>query len=54
MEFDTLARRGVAVVGVIGNNGIWALEKNPMESLYGCSVAAGLRPKSRYDRFAEA
>ena len=34
MEFDTLARRGVAVVGVIGNDGIWALEKNPMESLW--------------------
>ena len=54
MEFDTLARRGVAVVGVIGNDGIWALEKNPMESLYGCSVAAGLRPEARYDKLAEA
>ncbi len=32
MEFDTLARHGVAVVGVIGNNGIWALEKHPMEA----------------------
>ena len=26
MEFDTLARHGVNVVGVMGNNGIWALE----------------------------
>ncbi len=49
MEFDTLARHGVAVVAVIGNNGIWALEKHPMELLYGYSVAAELRPETRYD-----
>ena len=54
MEFDTLARHGVAVVGVIGNNGIWALEKHPMEFLYGYSVAADLRPETRYDEFAAA
>ena len=35
MEYDTLARHGVGVVGVMGNNGIWALEKHPMEFLYG-------------------
>ncbi len=50
MEFDTLARHGVHVVGVIGNNGIWALEKHPMEFLYGYSVAAELRPETRYDQ----
>jgi acetolactate synthase I/II/III large subunit len=49
MEFDTLARHGVNVVGVMGNNGIWALEKHPMEFLYGYSVAAELRPETRYD-----
>jgi acetolactate synthase-1/2/3 large subunit len=54
MEFDTLARHGVAVVGVMGNNGIWALEKHPMEFLYGYSVAAELRPETRYDKLAEA
>jgi acetolactate synthase-1/2/3 large subunit len=54
MEFDTLARHGVAVVGVIGNNGIWALEKHPMEFLYGYSVVADLRPGTRYDKVAEA
>ena len=32
MEWDTLARHGVAVVGVMGNNGIWGLEKHPMEA----------------------
>jgi acetolactate synthase-1/2/3 large subunit len=55
MEYDTLARHGVNVVGVMGNNGIWALEKHPMEFLYqGWSVAADLRPETRYDQVVEA
>jgi acetolactate synthase-1/2/3 large subunit len=54
MEFDTLARHGVDVVGVMGNNGIWALEKHPMEFLYGYSVAAELRPGTRYDEVVAA
>jgi acetolactate synthase-1/2/3 large subunit len=54
LEFDTLARHGVDVVGVMGNNGIWALEKHPMEFLYGYSVAAELRPETRYDQVVEA
>jgi acetolactate synthase I/II/III large subunit len=54
MEFDTLARHGVNVVAVMGNNGIWALEKHPMEFLYGYSVAAELRPETRYDEVVEA
>jgi acetolactate synthase-1/2/3 large subunit len=54
MEFDTLARHGVHVVGVMGNNGIWALEKHPMEFLYGYSVAAELRPATRYDEVVTA
>jgi acetolactate synthase-1/2/3 large subunit len=53
MEFDTLSRHGVNVVGVMGNNGIWALEKHPMEFLYGYSVAADLVPR-RYDQMVEA
>ena len=54
MEFDTLARHSVNVVGVMGNNGIWALEKHPMEFLYGYSVAADLVPERRYDQVVEA
>jgi acetolactate synthase I/II/III large subunit len=49
-----LARHGVNVVGLMGNNGIWALEKHPMEFLYGYSVAAELRPGTRYDQVVEA
>jgi acetolactate synthase I/II/III large subunit len=54
LEYDTLVRHGVHVVGVMGNNGIWALEKHPMEFLYGYSVAADLRPETRYDQMVEA
>jgi len=54
MEFDTLARHGVDVVGIVGNNGIWGLEKHPMEMIYGYSVAADLRPETRYDQVVEA
>jgi acetolactate synthase I/II/III large subunit len=54
MEFDTLARHGVNAVGVMGNNGIWGLEKHPMEFLYGYSVAADLVPERRYDKVVEA
>jgi acetolactate synthase-1/2/3 large subunit len=54
MEFDTFVRHGVPVVGVMGNNGIWALEKHPMEFLYGYSVAADLQPECRYDEVVTA
>ena len=54
MEFDTMARHGLGVVGVMGNNGIWALEHHPMKFLYGYSVAAELRPETRYDQMVEA
>jgi acetolactate synthase I/II/III large subunit len=54
LEFDTYVRHGVPVVGVMGNNGIWALEKHPMEFLYGYSVAADLQPGCRYDEVVRA
>jgi acetolactate synthase-1/2/3 large subunit len=54
MEFDTMARHGLPVVGVMGNNGIWALEHHPMQFLYGYSVAAELRPETPYEEMVEA
>ena len=54
LEFDTLVRHGLPVVGVMGNNGIWGLEHHPMKFLYGYSVAAELQPELRYDRVVEA
>ncbi len=54
MEFDSFVRHGLPIVGVMGNNGIWALEKHPMEFLYGYSVAAELQPGCRYDEVVRA
>ncbi len=54
MEFDTMARHGLPIVGVMGNNGIWALEHHPMKFLYGYSVAAELRPETHYEQMVEA
>lgn len=53
LEFDTLIRHNVNIVAVMGNNGIWALEKHPMEFVYGYSVAADLRQGTRYDKVVE-
>jgi acetolactate synthase I/II/III large subunit len=53
LEFDTMSRHGLGVVGVMGNNGIWALEHHPMKFLYGYSVVAELRPETRYDELVE-
>ena len=54
LEFDTMVRHGLPIVGVMGNNGIWALEKHPMEYLYGYSIAAELRPETPYEQVIEA
>jgi acetolactate synthase-1/2/3 large subunit len=48
-DWDTLVRFGIDVTIVCGNNGIWGLEKHPMQFLYGYDVAAELRPETRYD-----
>ena len=53
LEFDTMVRHNLPVVAVMGNNGIWGLEKHPMEFLYGYSVAADLQPGLRYDKVVE-
>ena len=44
----------VNVTAVIGNNGIWGLEKHPMQMIFGYDVVAELRPGTRYDQVAEA
>jgi thiamine pyrophosphate-dependent acetolactate synthase large subunit-like protein len=54
MEFDTMVRHRVPVVCLVGNNGIWALEKHPMQSMLGASVAADLGHNTRYDKVVEA
>ncbi len=54
MEFDTMVRHRIPVVCVVGNNGIWALEKHPMQAMLGTSIAADLAPGTRYDKLVEA
>ncbi len=54
MEFDTMVRHRIPVVCVVGNNGIWALEKHPMQRMLGMSVAADLGANARYDRVVQA
>ncbi|HEY7069292.1 MAG TPA: acetolactate synthase [Acidimicrobiales bacterium] len=54
MDADTLVRHQLPVVMVVGNNGIWGLEKHPMQALYGYDVAADLQPGCRYDQVVAA
>jgi acetolactate synthase-1/2/3 large subunit len=54
MDVDTLVRHRLPVVMIVGNNGIWGLEKHPMQFLYGYDVAAELRPGTRYDEVVRA
>src|SRR5215472_17186665 len=49
IDADTLVRHGLPVVMICGNNGIWGLEKHPMQALYGYDVAADLQAGCRYD-----
>jgi acetolactate synthase-1/2/3 large subunit len=53
-DLDTLVRFGANVVGIVGNNGIWGLEKHPMQLIYGYDVVAELRPGTRYDEVMTA
>jgi acetolactate synthase-1/2/3 large subunit len=53
-DFEALVRHGVQCVAIVGNNGIWGLEKHPMQMLFGYDVVAELRPGVRYDLVVEA
>ena len=54
MDVDTAVRHRLPMVIICGNNGIWGLEKHPMQQLYGYDVAADLQPQCRYDQVAAA
>ncbi|MEO6821331.1 MAG: acetolactate synthase [Candidatus Nanopelagicales bacterium] len=54
MDVDTLVRHNLPVVMVMGNNGIWGLEKHPMQFLYQYDVAAELSQATRYDQVVTA
>jgi acetolactate synthase I/II/III large subunit len=54
MDVDTLVRHDLPVVMVMGNNSAWALEKGPMQMLYGYDVVADLAQQTRYDDVVKA
>lgn len=54
MDAESLVRQGLPAVIVVGNNGIWGLEKHPMRAMYGFDVAADLQPGLRYDDVVRA
>src|SRR5690554_5504698 len=54
MDVESLVRHRLPVVIVVGNNGIWGLEKHPMRAMYGYDVAADLQPGLRYDEVVAA
>jgi acetolactate synthase-1/2/3 large subunit len=49
MDVDSLVRHALPVVMVVGNNGMWGLEKHPMQAIYGWDMACDLQPQCRYD-----
>lgn len=54
MDVDSLVRHKMPMVLVVGNNGMWALEKYPMQAMYGYDVVADLTPQCRYDEVVKA
>jgi acetolactate synthase-1/2/3 large subunit len=42
------------VLIVVGNNGVWGLEKGPMQMLFGYTAATDLQPQTRYDQVVKA
>jgi acetolactate synthase-1/2/3 large subunit len=54
MDVDTLVRHRLPIVMIVGNNGVWGLEKHPMRFIYGWDMACDLRPDTRYDEVVVA
>ena len=54
MDVDTMVRHHLPAVLIVGNNGMWGLEKHPMDAVYGWDMACDLQPGCRYDQVAQA
>ncbi len=54
MDVDSMVRHNLPVVMIVGNNGMWGLEKHPMQAIYGWDVACDLQPGLRYDDVVKA
>lgn len=49
MEFDTAVRHNLAIVGIMGNDSAWGIDRQIQLGVYGKTVATDLLP-SRYDQ----
>ncbi len=54
MDVDSMVRHGLPVVMIVGNNGMWGLEKHPMRTIFGWDMACDLQPGLRYDQVVAA
>lgn len=54
LDTDTLVRHRLPVVMIVGNNGIWGLERAPMRAIYGYDIACELAAEIRYDEVVRA
>ena len=54
MDVDSMVRHNLPAVIIVGNNGMWGLEKHPMQAIYGWDVACDLQPGCRYDEVVRA
>ena len=55
MEYDTAARFGLPIVGIVGNDGAWGQMLRPQVSVYGADrTVATLLEYTRYDKVVEA
>jgi acetolactate synthase-1/2/3 large subunit len=54
MDVDSMVRHDLPAVMIVGNNGMWGLEKHPMRAIYGYDVACDLQPEARYDAVVAA
>ncbi|MEN8183383.1 MAG: thiamine pyrophosphate-binding protein [Myxococcota bacterium] len=55
MEYDTAARFGLPIVGIVGNDAAWGQMMRPQAGLYGKDrLAATLLEYTRYDKVVEA
>ncbi len=54
MEFESMARQGLPIVAIIGNDGAWGQIKHPQRAMIGHATAAELSPGIRYDKMVEA
>ena len=49
MEYDTAVRHNIPIIGILGNDAAWGIDRQIQLGLYGKAVATDLLP-TRYDQ----